>query len=267
MSVSDLSWADESRLGTSVVPEITGDPELARSILQMNGACILRGHEPIEADSVARVVLGDFLKAASVPAEVREDTKDEYRAYDHTMVLPGHTDGFAWGDEYPDYIFLLCIRQAAVGGSSFLLDGVRILEAVAKNDPALFSLLIEEQLVQTEPRKHHSIGPVARWIDGKQLMFRYNRFQRLQEHVEGDPVKADLLQRWHKLVNLLSQNAETFMMQDGDLLCVDNYRLLHGRLPFSGTDRLLSRTWAWSRRAVGVPENVAASHPRHVVAR
>ena len=38
-----------------------------------------------------------------------------------------------------------------------------------------------------------------------------------------------------------------------DLLCLDNYRVFHGREPHTGSDAILHKLWAWSDMAFGLP--------------
>ena len=39
----------------------------------------------------------------------------------------------------------------------------------------------------------------------------------------------------------------------GDLICVDNYRLTHGRDGYSDPGRVMLSIWGWSTAAVAVP--------------
>ena len=40
-------------------------------------------------------------------------------------------NGFAYGDLYPDFMLLSCVKESRVGHDSVLVDGYRILEALA----------------------------------------------------------------------------------------------------------------------------------------
>ena len=44
---------------------------------------------------------------------------------------------------------------------------------------------------------------------------------------------------------------------------VDNYRMFHGRDPYTDADRMLWRVWVWTRDALGVPELELASDSRY----
>ena len=48
--------------------------------------------------------------------------------------------------------------------------------------------------------------------------------------------------------------APRFLLHPGDLLCLDNYRVFHGRETYSGFDRLLHKLWAWSEWSFGIPD-------------
>jgi hypothetical protein len=45
-----------------------------------------------------------------------------------------------------------------------------------------------------------------------------------------------------------------FHARAGDLICVDNYRLTHGRDGYRDPDRVMLSIWGWSSAAISVPE-------------
>jgi hypothetical protein len=44
-----------------------------------------------------------------------------------------------------------------------------------------------------------------------------------------------------------------FRLQAGDMACVDNYRVFHGRHGYTDPARTLYSIWGWSSAAVAVP--------------
>lgn len=68
---------------------------------------------------------------APVNAVHEELREAEQRGYHQpgSGLLP-HTDGYAYGDYLPDFVFLLCETSASRGGSNALLDSQQILEAL-----------------------------------------------------------------------------------------------------------------------------------------
>ena len=67
------------------------------------------------------------------------------RAFDE--LLEPHSDGYAYGDAYPDAIVLLCSQDCESGGETFLVDGYRVLETL---DPAVAEQLATRPINQGE---------------------------------------------------------------------------------------------------------------------
>ncbi|CAK0880403.1 unnamed protein product, partial [Prorocentrum cordatum] len=84
---------------------------------------------------------------------------DEAAARGGLAALPGsglepHTDGYVYGDDMPDYLFLLCEQPSPQGGANVLLDGHRILSALEAGDAAaqeLARFLAEIDVDLSEP--------------------------------------------------------------------------------------------------------------------
>jgi hypothetical protein len=53
--------------------------------------------------------------------------------------------------------------------------------------------------------------------------------------------------------NRAGRAAPRFLLHPGELLCLDNYRVFHGREPYAGSDRILHKLWAWTDMAFGLP--------------
>lgn len=71
------------------------------------------------------------------------------------------------------------------------------------------------------------------------------------------------LAAWAWLTEEAARTAPRFVLQPGDLLCLDNYRVFHGGGPYTGSDRILHKLWAWSDMAFGLPrpgDLIPASH-------
>ncbi len=142
----------------------TSDPAEARKLLTEHGACVLEGLRPDSAATAecSAAIWGDELVSAppvaevSIAAEVstvstgvptwapgvsRAPTNPDYvgvydgspgrsppRAFDE--LLEPHSDGYAYGDAYPDAIVLLCAQDCKSGGETFLVDGYKVLETL-----------------------------------------------------------------------------------------------------------------------------------------
>ncbi|HVT70820.1 MAG TPA: TauD/TfdA family dioxygenase [Trebonia sp.] len=148
-------------------------------------------------------------------------------------------------------------RQAAAGGESILVDGQYLVDAIAR-DPArgelarfLWFVPVEQCLpaggeVSGVPVSVRSLRPVASRTAGGRVTVRYNETQRLEDGAPADPAAAGLLAEWDRIVRAEAAAAPRFALAPGELLCIDNYRIFHGREPYEGADRLFQRMQAFS---------------------
>jgi hypothetical protein len=44
-----------------------------------------------------------------------------------------------------------------------------------------------------------------------------------------------------------------FRLQAGQMICIDNYRMLHGREAYVDVDRKVVSIWAWTSSAINIP--------------
>jgi len=55
--------------------------------------------------------------------------------------------------------------------------------------------------------------------------------------------------------------APRFKLEPGDAVCMDNFRMMHGREPYTDPNRLLYRVWVWTTAGLPVPPSLAVSNP------
>ena len=89
---------------------------------------------------------------------------------------------------------------------------------------------------------------------------------RLQ--VRGHPYQAPVLgpdeadhqpfvDRWTDAVAAARATGPRFRLQAGEMLCIDDYRMLHGRDAYVEHERKVVSIWAWTTySAMAVPEGV-----------
>lgn len=101
----------------------------------------------------------------------------------HGKALPPHTDGYMWGDNYPDLVILACEQQASTSvnnddderkpgnGANFLIDGYSVFSRLK---PSTRDLLENELVDHTERKKkgsivqgEESIVPLIRYLEPK----------------------------------------------------------------------------------------------------
>ena len=247
-------------------PQVISDIAQALPILREEGAVRIRHAKHDEADhalSVAKRVFGSTLRALPEPARVLEGGEKDRRQLrkSHNDAQPVHTDGFAYGDLYPDYIQLSCVQASVTGGESVLVDGYQVLDRFAA-DPArawVAEALTSRAVDQTEEGMQKSVSPIVQKTPGGRVMLR----RTLDELGNGprpsatssDKARdAEMIRLWIEAIEEASAEAPRFQLQPGETLVVDNYRMLHGREGYSDPARMLWRVWVWSSECLGVPE-------------
>ena len=265
-----------------LLPGRTSGRVEAFEILRRDGAVILTdcGLERDAARDIAHTVLVTLAPVVPDPAPIKEGGGNADRSYENLpgaepgLVVPfqtGHTDGFAYGDRYPDFIFLLCVRPAVSGGESFAVDTYALLDALAASDVdedrAFHQFLTTVPVEQTEPGFQASLAPVVGRTAGGRRMSRWTPVQRPDATLPAAVRErhAGWLARWADLAFAASQRAPRFTLAPGETLCLDNYRMLHGRTGFDDIERTLWRIWAWTTEAPAVPGGMLFSDSRYAV--
>ena len=261
----------------SIVPRRVQSPAEARAEVAARGAAILGGLPDQEsAFAAGRAFLGADLRRfglqfeaskdkqeaeAAVVAEQPADERGRKRRFTGTEErMVAHNDGFGFGDFGPDYLFLWCGRPDASGeGASFLVDGLKLLDDMA-GDPdyqeiAEFAWTVD--IDQSEPNfPLAAYAPIARRLPSGRVQVRHHPFQAPVPGQAPDieTVQADLIGRWSQAVTRARDTGPMFHAAAGDMICVDNYQVTHGRDGYSDPRRVLLSIWGWSAAAIAVPE-------------
>jgi hypothetical protein len=261
----------------SIVPRRVGTPAEARAEVAARGAAILSGLGDANAAFAAgRAFLGGDLRrfglqfeatkqqqeaeaaeVAGQPADER-GRKRRFTATAERMVA--HNDGFGFGDFGPDYLFLWCGRPDAYGeGASFLVDGLRLLDAMAGDpecaDVAEFAWRVAiDQSEPNFPLAAHA--PIARRLASGRAQVRHHPFQAPVpgQAPDVEAAQAAMIGRWSAAVTRARDSGPMFHARAGEMICVDNYRVTHGRDGYRDPDRVMLSIWGWSSGAVAVPD-------------
>lgn len=262
---------------SGIKPEITNDPEEALAFLSRDGAVVLRDQGSSGADCVAAAqrLMGDRLRAWKEPVGIVESTKvepgdtprfsRETRSVhsDVTRPMMLHADGFAGhGEACPDYVFLLCERQAMTGGASFMVDGYRILSDLTADPDSrdLTEFLWSTAIHQSRNSEISLDCPIARKTDSGRIALLRHGYQTPLPQDKDHAETTRMIALWHDLTEAEAATAPRLRLQPGDMLCLDNYRIFHSRDPFpQGGDRLLHRVWAWSDSAGALPLDIGGN--------
>ncbi|SDM53112.1 gamma-butyrobetaine dioxygenase [Franzmannia pantelleriensis] len=164
------------------------------------------------------------------------DVKSVANAYDLTMTQRGlepHTDN-PYRDPIPGYIWLHCLTNAAEGGDSTLADGFMAARLLRERDPEAFDCLsrVRPGFRYRDDTTHlESEGPLIELdSQGEPMRVRYsNRTERVPA-LAPDVLDAYFAARraFHELIT--GEELTLHLKLDpGQMLIIDNYRLLHGR--------------------------------------
>ncbi|WP_251977907.1 2-trimethylaminoethylphosphonate dioxygenase [Salinicola avicenniae] len=167
------------------------------------------------------------------------DVKSIAEAFDLTMTQRGlepHTDN-PYRDPIPGYIWLHCLSNADSGGDSTLADGFMAAERLRQQDPAAFDCLTRTptRFRYVDDSAHlESEGPLIELDSaGNVVRVRYNN---RTERIPALPPES--LERYYaarqQFFALITSPALTLTpkLAPGEMLIMDNYRLLHGRTAF-----------------------------------
>lgn len=164
--------------------------------------------------------------------EIRENPRST-RLLASNQHMDYHTDHYA-----ARYIAWLCHSQSAIGGESMLIDTFSILAALS-ND---VNSLLTEIMVNT-----HQVF----YDDSISLpLLKLDKFkQPISVYYAPWLVNKPLCTRHQKALEKFTdaiKTAQPFIIKlsEGDVLIIDNHRMLHGRGGFpQGSDRWLTRYW------------------------
>lgn len=167
--------------------------------------------------------------------DVRADPKPTDLAYT-SIALLAHTDQ-PYRQPTPGIQLLHCLRNDAPGGDSTLADGLAAANALRATDPEAFRACVE-----TEMEFRYDMITDTVVSHGHLLEYdREGRFRQIRLNTKLDaplpPADGDLDafyrgRRW--LTEWLNDPAHqvTFRLEPGDVMFMDNLRVLHGRTEF-----------------------------------
>ena len=256
-----------------VMPDVTRDLEDAKLKLEECGAVVF---EPIDCTeegtrTFAEAFFGERIRALPAGARVFEGGEHDITRVQATnsLTTPCHTDGFAYGDLYPDYLMLSCVQASEVGGESVLVDGYKILEALAGDTELAWvaTALRERKIDQTETGMQSSLSPICMDNGRGRTMVRRTLEQRPAAGALDPKKDEEMIRVWRHSVDVASQSAPQFKLLPGQVLIADNYRLMHGRAAYDDLQRMLWRVWIWTDECLQVPDLPLASDTRFAAAR
>jgi gamma-butyrobetaine dioxygenase len=157
---------------------------------------------------------------------------------------PMHTDSQAHFGVPASAQVLVCARPAASGGESTLVDAFDLVDDVAARDPELHDALFDER--RTIPFYFGEVSGPTVVCRREHVFFTHGPApgpgdalgERLQRHVDAAP-------------------RAVLRLEAGDILVVNNHRVLHGRLPFEDPAREMVRLLVWLEAPWDAPPAIA----------
>jgi gamma-butyrobetaine dioxygenase len=177
------------------------------------------------------------------------------------QVFEPHTDGAFLNALYrdekmimrhispPATLILQCVTQALIGGNSLLIDGKCVYDSIKDKSPEMLEILFESifHFVRNGSELFPIDSPIFKYMSNGNICVRFRT----------EYIISTLCNRNRSFVkNCIERMFEDFLMSPdcgrsillspGDMLIIDNFRMLHGRAPFSivdGHHRHLRRLW------------------------
>ena len=184
--------------------------------------------------SIRRTNFGEYFNVKSIP-------NPNDLAYTSLPLAP-HTDN-PYRNPVPCIQLLHCIANEVSGGYSTLVDGYTVTEDLKKEFQDFYDILTK---VKVKFKFIDKDVVLERWSELIKLD-ENNKFKQVKFSPRLDFVpilKKDELDLYYKARNKISSMYNSnkykieFKLMSGDLLMMDNYRLLHGRTEFDANEGL-----------------------------
>ena len=170
-----------------------------------------------------------------------------------------HTDSPQWS-KVPDFVGLLCIRPAKIGGISKFVSAYTIHNQILKLNPDFLKLLYKKFHFdkRNEFQKNESpttFEPIFKYEDNE-LKFRYLRnYINDGQKIVNQPLSSDqnhVLDQLDKAIH--DENfSVSYNLSQYDMTFFNNHRIIHGRTSFedymeSDKKRYMVRVWIKNNR-------------------
>ncbi len=255
----------------NLLPRRASSTAHARSLIALDGAAVV---DAITSESHAVEVAREILGRRAVDVRPQFEVTPEAYAAEKQIVesqpadergrkrrresldqhQPAHNDGFGFGDHAPDFLFLYCERPCDIGGASFLIDALRLLSIMSDGDPEFARFAWETPIDHSMPNfPFGEYWPIARVVPGGRVQVRSHPDQVTSPDHDG-PHERAMLSRWFDAVSTARHRGGHFRAEAGEMLCIDNYRMLHGRNAVVSAERRMVSIWGWTSDAVAIPD-------------
>lgn len=162
---------------------------------------------------------------------------DPYNIGFTNVALPLHTDcsGYAWP---PNVMAFHCLRNSVKGGEALYSDGAHAVRELRRHDPEALRVLCEvpirHRLYSKSADTQHVAPRIILDPSGELAILRYANWTPQPLHPERFEDVAAFYRAHRKLAAIVNDpaNVAEIRPEPGDLLLVNNQRVLHGRRAF-----------------------------------
>lgn len=206
------------------IPEASGSIELT-ALARSTGFAVLRGGGAAALEHTLRE-LGEvlFIEEVKTGASSRSLVTSD-------RALPPHTD-----HHRARWIVWACAQQADRGGDSLVIDGLDVLARLTREQHEVLTRvqLIEHSVFAGDMERH---AMLTRRLDGQPHL--YYSYWLAEDTMPAEEQAA--FDAFTDGVSVATQHRSR--LRPGDLLVVDNHRVLHGRTAIERGHRHLTRYW------------------------
>ena len=182
--------------------------------------------------SIRPTNFGEFFNVRSVP-------NPNDLAYT-SLALSPHTDN-PYRKPVPCIQLLHCIENEVKGGYSTLVDGFKVANHLRKNNPEYFEILTKIKVKFKFTDKNVILENKGELIElDEKNNFKQIRFSTRLDYVPPiEKNQLDVYYRARKEISNLYNSKKykiEFKLMPGDLIMMDNHRLLHGRTAYNANE-------------------------------
>lgn len=156
---------------------------------------------------------------------------------DSTLSLELHTDN-PYRDHPPQLQILHVLESAQIGGETLLADGFNAASVFSQSNPDLFDLLCRVKVRFCWSDDAHyfwACAPIITQDHTRSVsMVRFNHRAMIAADAKDDETLKAWRQAYRAFGRLLNEQQQMFKLtlNSGDILIMDNHRILHGRGQF-----------------------------------
>jgi trimethyllysine dioxygenase len=183
-----------------------------------------------------------FRAAPSMRDDIIDLRNDEQSVVYSSAQLPPHTDG-SFSDEPPFVVTMGCIvADEGDGGTSILIDGYKIIQHLSAEERKI--LATEDFHFRAPSSEDDGLQTSILSMVNEWPAIRY-RYDSKYKPKSSSTAAINALEELHTLVSNV-ENAKMVKLTPGDVLVVNNYRILHGRTALTRTVRRQLRRFTFT---------------------